>query len=147
MIETTVRDGRRLIRMADGENRLNLEFVTELDEALRASEADPLPLVLTGDGKFFSNGLDLDWMGASDPSEVTDFFDRLHTVLGAPFVLRAAQPRETRPTASRARPTPPSWLRCRRSPSTWRASSTVVTGYSDARKAEIDSSPARAASR
>jgi Delta3-Delta2-enoyl-CoA isomerase len=90
MIETTVRDGRRLIRMADGENRLNLEFVTELDEALRASEADPLPLVLTGDGKFFSNGLDLDWMGASDPSEVTDFFDRLHTVLGRLLVFPAA---------------------------------------------------------
>jgi Delta3-Delta2-enoyl-CoA isomerase len=90
MIESTLRGDRRLIRMADGENRLNLRFATELDEALQAAEADPVPLVLTGDGKFFSNGLDLGWMGEADHTEVAAFFDRLHTVLGRLLVFPAA---------------------------------------------------------
>ena len=53
------------IRMGNGENRFNRESVDalhgHLDEIERQPE--PLALVTTGQGKFFSNGLDLDWMG------------------------------------------------------------------------------------
>ncbi len=53
-----------LVSMRSGENRFNPTFIAELvralDEVERADE--PTALVLTGDGKFFSNGLDLAWM-------------------------------------------------------------------------------------
>lgn len=53
-----------LVQMREGENRFNAGFIGELgrvlDEVERSDE--PTALVLTGDGKFFSNGLDLAWM-------------------------------------------------------------------------------------
>lgn len=76
-----------VLRWNDGENRYRGDSVAEwhatLDE-LAGSEG-PLALVVTGTGKFFSNGLDLDWMGANrDESpamlaEVHRLFGRLLT--------------------------------------------------------------------
>jgi Delta3-Delta2-enoyl-CoA isomerase len=45
----------------EGENRINHDSLSRLNELLDEFEAieGPLALVLTGDGKFFSNGLDL----------------------------------------------------------------------------------------
>ena len=65
--------------MNDGENRFNPTTVaawnTVLDEVeAAAAKPDALcALVTTGTGKFFSNGLDLEWLGAafSDP-EIAD---------------------------------------------------------------------------
>ncbi|MES1915222.1 MAG: hypothetical protein MHM6MM_007200 [Cercozoa sp. M6MM] len=53
-----------VLKMARGENRVNVALVTSLNKALdkvqeAAAQVDGKPsLVLTGDGKFFSNGLD-----------------------------------------------------------------------------------------
>ncbi len=59
-----------LLRWRDGENRINEDSLRELHAILDELEtaAGPLALVLTGEGKFFSNGLDLerygtDWAG------------------------------------------------------------------------------------
>ncbi|HEY9242716.1 MAG TPA: enoyl-CoA hydratase/isomerase family protein [Streptosporangiaceae bacterium] len=53
-----------ILRMAAGENRFNLEWLdavnTALDEVTAA--AGPGALVSTGQGKFYTNGLDLDWL-------------------------------------------------------------------------------------
>jgi enoyl-CoA hydratase/carnithine racemase len=56
-----------VLRMDRGENLFNPELVGLLDQALDAIEATrdestPLALVVTGTGKFFSNGLDLNWL-------------------------------------------------------------------------------------
>ena len=53
-----------LVSMRSGENRFNPSFIGELTRALDEVERsdEPSALVLTGDGKFFSNGLDLAWM-------------------------------------------------------------------------------------
>jgi enoyl-CoA hydratase/carnithine racemase len=53
-----------LVSMRSGENRFNPGFIAELTRALDEVERadEPTALVLTGDGKFFSNGLDLAWM-------------------------------------------------------------------------------------
>jgi enoyl-CoA hydratase/carnithine racemase len=53
-----------LVHMRSGENRFNPGFIAELSRALDEVERsdEPSALVLTGDGKFFSNGLDLAWM-------------------------------------------------------------------------------------
>ncbi|HMG40195.1 MAG TPA: enoyl-CoA hydratase/isomerase family protein [Acidimicrobiales bacterium] len=78
-IDIEVVDGVHVVRMQAGENRLNGQFVEALDEATASVEAAAAPLVLTGEGKFFSNGLDLDWLsGNSAGAEV--MFPRLYGI-------------------------------------------------------------------
>jgi len=56
--------------------------VDALHAALDEVEAveGPCALVTTGSGKFFSNGLDLDWLGAGEGTE--GFLDDVHRLLG-----------------------------------------------------------------
>lgn len=59
------RDGEVFVlRMKSGENRFNPAFVAAMNAALDEVEASrgPAALVTTGDGKYYSNGLDLDWL-------------------------------------------------------------------------------------
>ncbi|MGH0035923.1 MAG: enoyl-CoA hydratase/isomerase family protein [Myxococcota bacterium] len=64
MIDLETRDEAVVLSMRAGENRFDPPFIAALDGALDEVErGDPgRPLVLTGEGKFFSNGLDLAWM-------------------------------------------------------------------------------------
>ena len=65
MIELEKRGDVHVLRMEAGENRFNPEFLKQLGAALDRVEAagPPSALVTTGAGKFYSNGLDLEWMG------------------------------------------------------------------------------------
>ncbi len=60
--------GVSLLRMSAGENRFNPTMLAAIEFALDTAESKegPLAVVLTGEGKFFSNGLDLDWLGQAD---------------------------------------------------------------------------------
>ena len=84
-----------VVRMDDGENRFSPSTLDALDEALATIEAaeGPKALVTTGTGKFFSNGLDLDWLG-DHPDEMISYLDRVHRlyarVLRLPCVTVAA---------------------------------------------------------
>jgi enoyl-CoA hydratase/carnithine racemase len=71
-----------VLRMDDGENRFNRDSIDELHAALDTVEAveGPCALVTTGAGKFFSNGLDLDWLSSGAPTE--GFLDDVHRLLG-----------------------------------------------------------------
>jgi enoyl-CoA hydratase/carnithine racemase len=88
VIELT-RDGDvRILTMDEGENRFDLTSVAALHAALDEVEAvdGPCALVTTGTGKFFSNGLDLDWMmGGGDVP--TDFVDDVHRLFGRVLAL------------------------------------------------------------
>lgn len=55
-----------VLRLCAGENRFRPDSLAAIAGALDEVEADETigGLVLTGEGKFFSNGLDLEWMGA-----------------------------------------------------------------------------------
>jgi Delta3-Delta2-enoyl-CoA isomerase len=83
------------IRMDNGENRFNRESVDALHGHLDEIERQPEPVavVTTGQGKFFSNGLDLDWMGhagdAAGPM-VVDVQRLLGRLLRLPAVTVAA---------------------------------------------------------
>jgi enoyl-CoA hydratase/carnithine racemase len=88
MVEVEIVDGVHVVRMTDGENRCNGPFVEALSAAVAAVEDIAAPLVLTGEGKFFSNGLDLEWLGA-DPDAAEVMFDRLHDVLRRLLVFPA----------------------------------------------------------
>ena len=68
-VSVEVRDGGiAVVRMSLGENRFNPETLDGLEAALDQVEGieGPAALVLTGEGKFFSNGLDLEWLGGAD---------------------------------------------------------------------------------
>lgn len=71
-----------VLRMRAGENRFHPSFVEALGEALDEVEASvgPAALVTTGEGKFYSNGLDLVWMRGQDAAALGPFlagFQRL----------------------------------------------------------------------
>jgi enoyl-CoA hydratase/carnithine racemase len=66
MIETSRNDDVFVLRMVADENRFNPTMLQAFRDALDEVEAeDGTAAVLTGEGKFFSNGLDLDWMMAN----------------------------------------------------------------------------------
>jgi enoyl-CoA hydratase/carnithine racemase len=88
MMEIEVVDGVHVVRMGAGENRCNGAFVDALDEALASVEDVAAPLVLTGEGKFFSNGLDLEWL-STDADAAGAMMHRLYGVLARLLVFPA----------------------------------------------------------
>jgi enoyl-CoA hydratase/carnithine racemase len=71
-----------VLRFDDGENRFRPESLAEWHEALDRVEGagSPAALVTTGSGKFYSNGLDLEWMLSQDDPEVRENY--IPAVLG-----------------------------------------------------------------
>jgi enoyl-CoA hydratase/carnithine racemase len=96
MIETSRNDDVFVLRMVAGENRFNPTMLSAFREALDEVEAaDGTAAVLTGEGKFFSNGLDLEWMMANveagGPSEVVNGLQQLYLrLLTFPTTIVAA---------------------------------------------------------
>jgi len=66
-IEVTRAEDVVVLRMTADENRFNPTMLDALDRALGEVERSegPAAVVITGQGKFFSNGLDLEWMMAN----------------------------------------------------------------------------------
>ncbi len=79
-----------LVTWDDGENRLNHDSLARLHGVLDELEATPGPLavVLTGTGKFFSNGLDLARFG-HDPEEFATTLVELQRTIGRLFLFPA----------------------------------------------------------
>lgn len=71
-----------VLHMDDGENRFNATSIAALHGAIDRVEATegPAALVTVGEGKFFSNGLDLDWISAGVDTE--GFVDQVHRLFG-----------------------------------------------------------------
>jgi Delta3-Delta2-enoyl-CoA isomerase len=82
-----------VLDLGDGENRFNASFLSEMQSALNTVCEAPSPraLVTTATGKFWSNGLDLEWMGATT-DDLKAFMDGVHDLfatlleLGVPTV-------------------------------------------------------------
>ena len=70
-----------VLDLGDGENRLNADWMYAVESAIGAAEAaaPPRALVTVASGKFWSNGLDLEWM-AANPEAVEGFVDRVHGI-------------------------------------------------------------------
>lgn len=72
-----------VITMDEGENRFDLEVVQLwhrlIDEV--AAKEGPLALVTTGTGKFYSNGLNLDWL-AANREQAREFLHELNRLWG-----------------------------------------------------------------
>jgi enoyl-CoA hydratase/carnithine racemase len=82
--------------MKRGENRFNPEFLAAMHAALDEVEActGAAALVTTGDGKFYSNGLDLDWLSQQEHEDAMAFLRRVHRmfarIVGLPMATCAA---------------------------------------------------------
>ncbi|BFZ19750.1 hypothetical protein BsWGS_22789 [Bradybaena similaris] len=66
-----------------GENRLNLEFVQTLDALLDDVERNETckGLITTGTGKFYGNGLDLEWMASLSEQDLFSFISTFQKLL------------------------------------------------------------------
>lgn len=93
------RDEVALITLTAGDNRFNPTSITAWNAALDEVEADDTvaALVTTGTDKFYSNGLDLDWMGSLAEDEraqsgqmITDTIRLLGRLLSFPMYTVAA---------------------------------------------------------
>jgi enoyl-CoA hydratase/carnithine racemase len=86
---TLDRDGDvYLLNLGDDENRFNPDWVGAVSALLDEVAAAPEPraLVTTATGKIWSNGLDLEWMGANT-GEVGAFVPRVHALFGQMLAL------------------------------------------------------------
>lgn len=82
-------------RMDDGENRMNQRWLDAFSAVLDEVESagGPKALVTTGTARFYSNGLDLDWLAKNEVDMRTwvgGVERTLARVLGAPFITVAA---------------------------------------------------------
>jgi len=64
-----------VLRIEAGENRFRPDLLKAISGAMDEVEAagSPAALVTTGAGKFYSNGLDLEWMQAQERNEATAY--------------------------------------------------------------------------
>lgn len=71
-----------VLDLGDDENRFSPDRLDEVLALLDEAEADPetSALVTTARGKFWTNGLDVDWMSAH-PTELGPYLDRVHLLL------------------------------------------------------------------
>lgn len=83
MVTLERQDGVFVLRMNDGENRFNAASVAELigalDEVERSEE--PTALVTVGTGKFYSNGLDLQFISTLGGEQAQAFVAQVHDLL------------------------------------------------------------------
>jgi enoyl-CoA hydratase/carnithine racemase len=77
-----------VLRFDDGENRFSPGLLEELEKALDVLTDAPAPkaLVTTGTGKFYSNGLDLDWLGRN-ADQWGPYVARVHALLSRLLTL------------------------------------------------------------
>ncbi|MGO8956124.1 MAG: enoyl-CoA hydratase-related protein [Streptosporangiaceae bacterium] len=78
------RDGHVwVLRMQAGENRFGMDWLDAVNSALDVVEASDAPcaLVTVGEGKFYSNGMDLEWL-ATAPERAAEYLSAIYRVLG-----------------------------------------------------------------
>jgi enoyl-CoA hydratase/carnithine racemase len=77
-----------VLRFDDGENRFSAGFLDEFEKLLGElkSAEGPRALVTTGIGKFYTNGLDLDWL-AANPDQLAPYLERVHMLFARLLTL------------------------------------------------------------
>ena len=70
------------LSLGDDENRFSPELIADVSAALTqvSESSEPVALQVTASGKFFSNGLDLEWLQAH-PNELQPYVTQVHEML------------------------------------------------------------------
>lgn len=84
-----------IVHQRSGENRFNGESISDWHAVLDELESveGPLALVTTGEGKFYSNGLDLDWLAANPdagPTMMPEVYRLFGRILAFPGITVSA---------------------------------------------------------
>jgi len=76
------------VHLGDGENRFSASWMDSLEQILTqvATSDEPAVLITRGGGKFYSNGLDLDWL-ATYPDEHDQYVARVQSVFAQVLTL------------------------------------------------------------
>ena len=101
----------------NGDNRIHLEFAKRMNAALDEVEAGSegnVALVIAGTGKFFSNGLNLEWLMPAERAQKVEFGASFKRALG-----RLATPSSRRNATPPTRPSPPAWQTKRPARTQW----------------------------
>jgi enoyl-CoA hydratase/carnithine racemase len=79
-----------LLHLGSDENRFHPDWIAQVSDALDQAEAveGPRALVTVAQGKFWSNGLDLEWVGAH-PGEMTFYLAAAQSLLARMLVFPA----------------------------------------------------------
>jgi len=77
-----------VLDLGSDENRFHPEWMAELNHALDEVEdaAEPRALVTTATGKYWSNGLDLGWLGRN-PQQLGSYLNDVHQLLARVLAL------------------------------------------------------------
>jgi enoyl-CoA hydratase/carnithine racemase len=84
-----------ILNLGDDENRFNPDWMSAVSDLVDEAAAAPSPraLVTTASGKFWSNGLDLEWLGQNQ-DQIEPFVNQVHglfaRMLAAPMPTVAA---------------------------------------------------------
>lgn len=77
-----------VLRFDDGENRFNDRFLGDLESVLDRVEAgDATALVTVGTGRFYSTGLDLEWLMGDGRGQAGEFIARVQALLARVLVF------------------------------------------------------------
>lgn len=76
-----------IVRLGEDENRFSPTFLDDIDDALNQAVSDGAQgLVTTAGGKFYSNGLDLEWLG-THTDQGQWYIGRVHQLLARMLTL------------------------------------------------------------
>jgi enoyl-CoA hydratase/carnithine racemase len=85
-LNLSYQDNIAILNLGDDENRFSLAFLDDIDAALREVPSSAQGLVTTGTGKFYSNGLDLDWLMAHG-DQMQTYVNRVHALFSRVLTL------------------------------------------------------------
>jgi enoyl-CoA hydratase/carnithine racemase len=76
------------VDLGDDENRFSPDWLDSLEGVLDAiaNDSEPAALATVGGGKFYSNGLDLEWLGGH-PERLGSYVGRVHALLSRMLTL------------------------------------------------------------
>ena len=86
-VTTTRHDTVTVLNLGDDENRFSPDWLDSVDAALDEIEAgEPTAVVTVANGKFYSNGLDLQWLSANG-EKAQWYVDRVHGLFARVLTL------------------------------------------------------------
>lgn len=86
MPQLTRQDGVHVLTLGADENRFSPDWLGAVEAALDEVVAEPAPLVTIGEGKQYSSGLDLDWLG-QNPDQFATYVARVQALLARMLTL------------------------------------------------------------